>query len=62
METTDLLRLTPAEVTEEVTRLRDLSERAHEHGDTVLWMVLHSAAESIADGLELHTEMQADAE
>jgi hypothetical protein len=62
MTTNDSSRLTAAEVTEEVNRLRDLSQRAHDHGDTVLWMVLHTAAESVADGLEFHAEVQADDE
>lgn len=55
-------RLTPTEVSEEVGRLRALAQRAHDHGDSLLWMVLHSAAESVADGLEMQEEMWADAE
>lgn len=54
---TDLPRLQAHEVQDVVEVLRGLSERAHAHNDRVLWMVLHCAAESIADGLEMHADL-----
>jgi len=60
--TADAVPLTPAEVSAQVDVLRDMSFRAHEHGDMLLWMVLHSAAESIADGLDVHLEVMSDGE
>lgn len=58
---TDAIRLTAGEVSDIVDELRDLAFRAQEHDDHILFMVLYSAADSIANGLELHIEVQADA-
>lgn len=57
---TDAIRLTAGDVSEIVDQLRDLAFRAQEHDDGVLFMVLYTAADSIANGLELHLDMQAD--
>lgn len=54
-------RLRASEVVDVVEVLRGLSERAHAHNDRILWMVLHCAAESIADGLEMHADLAGDA-
>lgn len=55
---TDVPRLQAREVMDVVEVLRGLSERAHAHNDRVLWMVLHCAAESIFDGLEMHADLE----
>ena len=56
----DLERLTPEEVTAVVARLQELAERARAYGDQMLWMVLFSAADSIADGLDMQQDVWAD--
>lgn len=56
MTTEDCERLTVDEVRAEVARLNAMAVRAHAYRDDVLWMVIYSAAESIADGLEMHCE------
>jgi hypothetical protein len=57
---TDSEPLSLSEVSAVIGTLTDLSVRAHDHGDRLLWMVLHCAAESISDGLEQHLEFAAD--
>lgn len=52
--------LTGGEVLGVAHRVADLSDRAHEHGDTIMWMVLHCAAESIRDAWEQREEMLTD--
>lgn len=57
---TDAIRLTAGDVSDVVDQLRDLAFRAQEHDDNILFMVLMTAADSIANGLELHMELQAE--
>lgn len=55
-------RVMPAELQEVVAFVRDLRDRATEHGQAFLAMALDLAAESIADNVEVSMEWDADAD
>lgn len=50
------------EVRAVIARLVELAERAHEARQTFMWMTLHTAAESLADNLEVAQELADDAD
>jgi hypothetical protein len=62
MECDDLSPLSHAEVAGEVERLRCMAQRAHEHGDDLLCMVLGANADSLADALDMLDEVDGDDE